>query len=94
MAKRLLLTVLEEFLGDFITGLTKENLKLAVWGGKLEFHNLVLKSGPLGGVLSDLALPFAVTKGFIKHINVTIPWTSLGMVTLRTYLDKNLTIKT
>ena len=78
MAKRFLLNLIEEFLGDFITGLTKENLKLAVWGGILEFHNLVLKVGPLGGALSDLELPFAVTRGFIKHINVTIPWTSLG----------------
>ena len=78
MAKRLLQRVLEEVLGDFISDLSSENLKLAVWGGKLEFHNLVIKPGPLEGPLRDLSLPFAVLKGFIKHIHVTIPWASLG----------------
>ena len=87
MAKRLLLSILEEVLGDFIFGLTKDNLKLGVWGGKLEFHNLIIKTGPLGGILKELCLPFAITKGFIKHIDVSIPWTSLGKNPVRIVIE-------
>lgn len=87
MAKRLLQRVLEEALGDFISDLSSENLKLAVWGGKLEFHNLVIRPGPMGGALRDLGLPVAVLKGFIKHIDVTIPWASLGKSPVRIIVE-------
>ena len=78
MAKRLLAKILEDVLGDFISGFSNENLKLGVFGGKIEFTNLILKPGPLGGVLKDLNAPVAIMKGFLKHVHVTIPWTSLG----------------
>jgi vacuolar protein sorting-associated protein 13A/C len=87
MAKHLLLSILEDVLGDFIFGLTKENLKVGVFSGRLEFHNLVLKTGPLGGVLRDLMLPIAVTNGFIKHIDISIPWASLGKNPVRVVVE-------
>ena len=88
MAKRLLAKVLEDVLGDFISGFSNENLKLGVWGGKIEFTNLVLKPGPLGGVLKDLNLPVAIMKGFLKHVRVTIPWTSLGKSPVKVLIDE------
>jgi len=87
MAKRLLLSILEDVLGDFIFGLTKENLKVGVFSGKLEFHNLVLKAGPLGGALRELALPISITNGFIKHIEISIPWASLGKNPVRVVVE-------
>ena len=43
MAKRLLLKILVEVLGNYVEGLTMENLKLGVFSGRIEFYNLKLK---------------------------------------------------
>ena len=88
MAKRLLAKILEDVLGDFISGFSSENLKLGVFGGKIEFTNLILKPGPLGGVLKDLNAPVAIMKGFLKHVHVTIPWTSLGKSPVKVIVEE------
>ena len=83
MAKRLVLNVLEEFLGDYVNGLTSDNLKFGVWGGKIEFNNLEIKAQ----TFSQFDMPLAVSKGSIKHIKIQIPWTSLGKSPINVSVD-------
>jgi vacuolar protein sorting-associated protein 13A/C len=73
MAKSLLLSVLVDVLGKYVEGLTNENLKLGVFSGKIEFHNLNLKDS----ALDELNLPIQVRKGALKHLRVKVPWTQL-----------------
>lgn len=66
--------VLNKVLGDFVVNLNPEQLKLSVFKGKIALNNLELKKS----ALEKLGLPFRVRQGFIGHIEVNIPWTSLA----------------
>lgn len=73
MARNLLLGVLEDVLGKYVDGLTKEHLKVGVWSGKIELFELKLKPS----ALDDLNLPIRAERGFVKSVRVRIPWTQL-----------------
>ncbi len=83
MAKSLLLSVLVDVLGKYVEGLTSENLKLGVFSGKIEFHNLNLKDS----ALDELNLPIQVKKGALKHLRVKVPWTQLESKPVEIYID-------
>jgi hypothetical protein len=84
MAKSLLLNVLADVLGQYVEGLTKENLKLGVWTGKIEFFNLKLKDS----ALDQLNLPIQVKKGSLKRLTVKVPWTSLESKPVEVEIDE------
>ena len=73
MAKAMLLNVLVDVLGEFVEGLTADNLKLGVFSGKIVLKNLQLnKEG-----IEKLNLPLTVVKGYLDLLEIKIPWTSL-----------------
>jgi RNase P/RNase MRP subunit POP5 len=74
MAKQVLLNFLIQHLGNFVDGLSKENLRLGIFSGNLELRNLTLKAD----VFDSLNLPIRLVYGVIKSINIKIPWTNLG----------------
>lgn len=47
MAKRLLLNFLMDYIGEYVDGLSRDNLRMGVWSGEIEFHNLTLKPSAL-----------------------------------------------
>lgn len=73
MAQKLLLNVLVQVLGEFVEGLSEENLKLGVWSGKIVLQNLELNRKSI----QKLNLPVTVTYGSVKKVEVVIPWTAL-----------------
>ena len=73
MAKRLLLNVLLQVLGDIVEGLTEENLKVAVWSGEVVLENLTLSQR----ITSKFNLPFRLRHGVIKRLELIVPWGSL-----------------
>jgi vacuolar protein sorting-associated protein 13A/C len=73
MAKSLLLNVLVDVLGNYVEGLSRENLKVAVWSGTIDLSNLKLK----GTALDNLNLPIKVVRGSLKTLHLKIPWASL-----------------
>jgi vacuolar protein sorting-associated protein 13A/C len=83
MAKSLLLSVLVDVLGKYVEGLTSENLKLGVFSGKIEFHNLKLKDS----ALDELNLPIQVKKGSLKKLRVKVPWTQLESKPVEVIID-------
>ena len=83
MAKRLLLGVLTDSLGQYIEGLSGENLKVGVWSGKIELKNLALKVTALEG----LNLPIAVKRGVLKTLKLSVPWTSLESKPVQVHID-------
>ena len=69
--KQLLLSFLVNILGEFVNGLTEENLKVGVWGGKIKLKNIEInKSG-----LEKMNLPLTVIEGYLDSLEVKIPWT-------------------
>lgn len=83
MAKRLLLNVLLNVLGDFIDGLTEENLKLAVWSGEVVLENLSINKR----LLRRLNAPFALRHGVIRRLELVVPWGSLESSPVRVLVD-------
>ena len=70
MAKKLLLSALVNVLGDFVDGLTEENLAVGVWSGKIVLNQVQLNRK----AVAKLNLPVAVEHGFIETLEVIIPW--------------------
>ena len=83
MAKRLLLSILVDSLGQYVEGLKEENLKLGVWSGKVELSNLALKKS----ALRDLNLPITVRHGVLKLLSLSVPWTSLDSKPVQVQID-------
>ena len=73
MAKSLLLNILVDVLGNYVEGLSRENLKVAVWSGTIDLYNLKLKAT----ALDKLNLPIRVERGYLKKLHLKIPWASL-----------------
>ncbi len=59
MFESLVSEILTKYLGKFVKGLDKENLKIAVWGGDVVLENLEIRAS----ALAHLNLPFAVKSG-------------------------------
>jgi N-terminal region of Chorein or VPS13 len=78
MAKRLLLNVLLQVLGDFIDGLTEDNLKLAVWSGRVVLDKKLL---------SKYNAPFSLRYGVIKRLELVVPWGSLESNPVKICID-------
>lgn len=83
MAKSLLLNVLCDVLGNYVEGLTKDNLKVGVWSGKIELSNLQLKAS----ALDQLNLPIRVVRGSLNNLKVKVPWTSLESKPVEVFID-------
>ena len=73
MAKRFLLNVLVQKLGEYVEGLTEENLRVGVLSGKIELKNLKLKKS----AMDAFDIPVEVSYGILKSLRVEIPWASL-----------------
>jgi len=67
-------SLLEKFLGDYIDGLSTQNLRLGIFSGDVVLQNLAIKTS----ALSDLELPIRVKSGTVGKITLKIPWKSLG----------------
>ena len=83
MAKRLLLNVLLSVLGDYVEGLSENNLKLGVWSGEIHLSNLQINRT----ILQRLNLPVVIHHGSVKALNIKIPWASLESNPLKINID-------
>lgn len=83
MAKSILLSVLTRVLGEYVNGITEENLKLGVWAGKISLNNLELNRN----MLDKLNLPVDILQGSLRNLEITIPWTALDSSPVTMVLD-------
>ncbi|KAJ8908302.1 hypothetical protein NDN08_005016 [Rhodosorus marinus] len=63
-------------LRDYVSGLDAEKVKLAVWTGKLELHDLELREQALSILLESVGIdaPLHVAASAIEHLCFEIPW--------------------
>lgn len=73
MAKRLLLNVLLQVLGDFVEELSEDNLRFGVWAGEVVLRNLSLSRS----LLQRLNSPLRLRHGRIRRLELVVPWASL-----------------
>jgi hypothetical protein len=74
MARALVARALNEILGRFVDNFQTVDVRLAIWDGSLELHNLNLNPN----LLQDLGLPLNVASSCIGSCTVSVPWHSLG----------------
>ena len=74
MFEKKIAKLLSEHLGDFVEGVTKEDLNISIFGGgKLDLRNLRIKETGL----DLLGLPLTVLHGHVGRLRASIPITSL-----------------
>ena len=83
MFESLVLTILERVLGQYVEGLDRASLKVAVWSGNVTLTELKLRRE----ACYALGLPVNVKLGSVKSVQVTIPWSKLGSEPVTIVLD-------
>ncbi|ERN15489.1 uncharacterized protein LOC18443778 [Amborella trichopoda] len=76
--------LLQKYLGNYVRGLSKEDLKISVWMGDVELTNMQLKPE----ALNALKLPVKVKAGFLGSVKIKVPWSRLGQEPVLVYLDR------
>jgi len=79
VAKKIIIRLMEEFLGEYILNISPENLKVAVLRGKIKLENVQLDGDLIGShVLSAVGLSgFAVLSCTAEKLRANIPWGKL-----------------
>ena len=79
VAKKLVIRLMEEFLGEYVINVSPENLKVAVLRGKIKLENVQLDGDLIGShVLSAVGLSgFAVISCTAEKLRANIPWGKL-----------------
>jgi len=73
MAKSMVLNALTKVFGEYVTGLNRENLKIAVFSGKVELRDVALNPK----AIARHQLPLEICAGSLSKLKVWVPWASL-----------------
>ncbi|KAJ5066281.1 vacuolar protein sorting-associated protein 13a-related [Anaeramoeba ignava] len=84
MLQKIVATVLNKILGDFIEELDQNKLKLSIFKGSVVLKNLILKPD----ALNRFNLPIYVKSGFLGTLHLEIPWKNLKSKPVIVNLDK------
>jgi vacuolar protein sorting-associated protein 13A/C len=76
--------VLSSILGDYVEGVSKERLSVAVWSGTVSLENLVVRRD----ALDHLELPVEVRGGWIGSLELDVPWAHLGTAPVIVRVDR------
>ncbi|KAL5782083.1 hypothetical protein ACOSP7_007112 [Xanthoceras sorbifolium] len=78
------LHLLRRYLGEYVHGLSAEDLRISVWNGDVVLKDLKLKAE----ALNSLKLPVTVEAGFVGTITLKVPWKSLGKEPVVVLIDR------
>lgn len=73
MFEGIITNLLTKYLGQYIEGLDKENLKIGIWGGDVLLKDLEIKKE----ALNEFNLGIAVKKGYLGKLVLKVPWKNL-----------------
>ena len=74
MFESILEGLLNKYLGEYVQGLTKEDLSVSIWGGDIELNDVMLRTD----IFQKFKLPLELVYGQIGHLRIQLPWRSLG----------------
>ncbi|VFR02184.1 unnamed protein product [Cuscuta campestris] len=75
--------LLQRYLGNYVSGLNREALKISVWQGDVELNNMQLKPE----AFNAWKLPVKITAGFLGSVKLKVPWSRLGQDPVVVHLD-------
>ncbi|KAI9502126.1 hypothetical protein BX070DRAFT_20733 [Coemansia spiralis] len=76
-------TLLNRFLGNYVTNLETNQLKLGIWQGDVKLEKLRLKND----ALDKLRLPVDIKEGWLGTLTISIPWSNLKGEPVRILID-------
>lgn len=76
-------TLLNRFLGNYVTNLETTQLKLGIWQGDVKLEKLRLKKD----ALDKLRLPVDIKEGWLGTLTISIPWSNLKGEPVRISVD-------
>ncbi|KAJ2722137.1 Vacuolar protein sorting-associated protein 13 [Coemansia sp. Benny D115] len=76
-------TLLNRFLGNYVTNLETTQLKLGIWQGDVKLEKLRLKQD----ALDKLRLPVDIKEGWLGTLTISIPWSNLKGEPVRIHID-------
>ncbi|KAJ2597508.1 Vacuolar protein sorting-associated protein 13 [Coemansia sp. RSA 1721] len=76
-------TLLNRFLGNYVTNLETTQLKLGIWQGDVKLEKLRLKKD----ALDKLRLPVDIKEGWLGTLTISIPWSNLKGEPVRIHID-------
>jgi VPS13, central RBG modules/Vacuolar-sorting-associated 13 protein, DH-like domain/VPS13-like, N-terminal/Vacuolar-sorting associated protein 13, adaptor binding domain/Vacuolar sorting-associated protein 13, extended-chorein/C2 domain/ATG2/VPS13, C terminal domain len=76
--------LLTTYLGEFVEGVTKDDLNISIFSGIVQLDNLEVKTA----ALDFLELPFAVKRGFIGKIDIRLSWHKLTSQPVHVTIDR------
>ncbi len=75
----LLEKILSRVVGQYVEGISKDQMKVGIFSGNVDIQNLTIKKS----VISQLNVPFELKFGMIEQIKMKIPWTSLSSSSIK-----------
>ncbi|KAF4130859.1 Vacuolar-sorting-associated 13 protein C-terminal [Phytophthora infestans] len=73
MFERVVESVLEEYVSEWVEGLDSEKMKVALFAGKVEFRDLRMR----GAALDKFQLPMKMKSGSVGKLSIKVPWKKL-----------------
>ena len=76
MAKRIITTILQNYCGRYLDGISSDNIEASVWSGEVSLKNLKIKPQALDFL--ELPVPVKIRKGHIGTLDAVVPYTALS----------------
>ncbi|RLN51422.1 hypothetical protein BBJ29_007448 [Phytophthora kernoviae] len=73
MLEKVVESVLEEYVSEWVEGLDSEKMKVALFAGKVEFRDLRMR----GAALDKFQLPMKMKSGSVGRLSIKVPWKRL-----------------
>ncbi|KAG6968387.1 hypothetical protein JG688_00005846 [Phytophthora aleatoria] len=73
MFEKVVESVLEEYVSEWVEGLDSEKMKVALFAGKVEFRDLRMR----GAALDKFQLPMKMKSGSVGKLSIKVPWKKL-----------------
>ncbi|EGZ10653.1 hypothetical protein PHYSODRAFT_441359, partial [Phytophthora sojae] len=73
MFEKVVESVLEEYVSEWVEGLDSEKMKVALFAGKVEFRDLRMR----GAALDKFQLPMKMKSGSVGRLSIKVPWKRL-----------------
>ncbi|DAZ98426.1 TPA: hypothetical protein N0F65_000140 [Lagenidium giganteum] len=83
MFEKLVESLLEEYVSEWVEGLDAEKMKIALFGGKVEFRELKLKASSL----DKFQLPLKIKEGTLGRLSLRVPWKRLTKEAVKIQVD-------
>ncbi|KAI9272903.1 hypothetical protein BDA99DRAFT_569176 [Phascolomyces articulosus] len=83
MLESLVASILNRFLGNYVSNLNYDQLNIGIWSGEANLRDLKLRRE----ALDKLDLPINVLEGYLGQLTLSIPWSNLKTKPVKVFVE-------